>query len=147
MKIMAMLTRFDPLRDMARLQEEMTRLLDDRRFTQGESVGWTPSCDIYEDEEGVSLRFELAGVDPKDVEVRFENGVLTLKGERKLEKEDRRDNYHRIELEYGTFTRSFALPSTVDAEKIRAEAKNGLLLVSLPKRAEARPRSIQVKVS
>ena len=91
--------------------------------------------------------FELAGVDPKDVEVRFENGVLTLKGERKLEKEEKRENYHRVELNYGTFTRSFSLPGTVDAEKIRAESRNGVLTVTLPKKPEAKPRSIQVNVS
>ena len=144
---MAMMTRWEPLRDLARLQDEMARMLEDRRFATGESVGWTPGCDIYEDEEGVSLRFDLAGVDPKDVEVRFENGVLTLKGERKLEKEDKRENYHRIELNYGTFTRSFSLPGTVDAEKIRAESRNGVLPVTLPTTPEAKPRSIQVKVS
>jgi HSP20 family protein len=145
---MAMLTRFDPFRDLARLQEEMGRVFgEDRMFRPGESVGWTPSCDIYEDDEGLALRFELAGVEPKDVDIRFENGVLTLRGERKLEKEEKRDNYHRVELDYGTFTRSFSLPATVDAEKIRAESKNGVLTVTLPKKAEAKPRSIQVKVS
>ena len=144
---MAILTRYEPFRDLARLQNEMSRLFDEGAFRPGESMGWTPACDIYEDEEGVTLRFELAGVEPKDVDVRFENGVLTLRGERKLEKEEKRDNYHRIELGYGTFTRSFSLPSTVDPEKIRAEAKNGVLAVSLPKRVEARPRSIQVKVT
>ena len=143
---MAIMTRWDPFRDVARLQDDMARMLEDRRFAAGESVGWTPACDIYEDEEAVTLRFELAGVEPKDVDVRFENGVLTLRGERKLEKEDRRDGYHRIELGYGTFTRSFSLPGTVDAEKIRAESRNGVLVVTLPKRVEARPRSIQVKV-
>ncbi len=144
---MALLTRFEPFRDMARLQDEMSRLFDDRFFKAGESVGWTPACDIYEDEDGVTLRFELAGVEPKDVDVRFENGVLTLKGERKLEREDRRENYHRVERSYGTFTRSFSLPGTVDAEKIRAESKNGVLSIYLPKRDEAKPRAIQVKVS
>ncbi len=145
---MAIMARWEPFRrDVARLQEEMSRLFDDRLFRAGESVGWTPACDIYEDEEGVTLRFDLSGVEAKDVDVRFENGVLTLKGERKLEQEDKRENYHRIERSYGTFTRSFSLPGTVDAEKIRAEAKNGVLSVHLPKRAEARPRSIQVKVS
>jgi HSP20 family protein len=143
---MAMMTRWEPLRDLARLQDEMNRLFDDRLHDGGESVGWTPPCDVYEDEEGVSLRFELAGVDPKDVDIRFENGVLTLRGERKLEREDKRENYHRIERAYGTFTRSFALPGTVDADKIRAETKNGVLVVTLPKRADARPRAIQVKV-
>lgn len=145
---MAMLTRFEPFRDLARLQDEMSRIFgEDRLYRAGESVGWTPACDIYEDEESVTLRFELAGVEPKDVEVRFENGVLTLRGERKLEHEEKRENYHRVELGYGTFTRSFTLPGTVDAEHIRAEAKNGVLAVTLPKRAEAKPRAIQVKVT
>lgn len=144
---MAMMTRWEPFRDLARLQDEMSRLFDERVYRNSESVGWTPACDIYEDEEGVTLRFELAGVEPKDVDVRFENGVLTLRGERKLEKEEQRDNYHRIERSYGTFTRSFTLPGTLDAERIRAESKNGVLTISLPKRAEAKPRSIQVKVT
>jgi HSP20 family protein len=144
---MAILTRWEPFRDLARLQDEVNRMFDERSFRAGESVGWTPRCDIYEDDEGVSVRFELAGVEPKDVDIRFENGVLTMKGERKLEREDKRENYHRVELEYGTFTRSFTLPGTVDADKIRAEAKNGILTVFVPKRPEAKPRSIQVKVS
>jgi HSP20 family protein len=143
---MAMMTRWEPFRDIARLQDEMSRLFEDRRFGAGESVGWTPACDIYEDEEGVALRFELAGVDPKDVDVRFENGVLTVKGDRKLEREEKRENYHRIERSYGTFTRSFSLPGTVDADKVKAETKNGVLTITLPKKAEAKPRAIQVKV-
>jgi HSP20 family protein len=145
---MAITTRWDPARDLARLQEEVSRLFDDRMpMRSGESVGWTPACDVYEDEEGVSLRFDLAGVEPKDVDIRFENGVLTLRGERKLEREDKRDNYHRVELAYGTFTRSFSLPATIDPEKIQASSKNGVLTVHLPKKAEAKPRAIQVKVS
>jgi HSP20 family protein len=140
--------RYEPFRELARLQDEVSRLFDDRHlYRSGESVGWTPPCDIYEDEEGVTLRFDLSGVEAKDVDVRFENGVLTIRGERKLENADHRDWYHRVELAYGTFTRSFALPGTVDPERIRAEAKNGLLSVWLPKRAEAKPRSIQVKVN
>jgi HSP20 family protein len=145
---MAMLNRWDPFRDLQRLQEEMGRVFDDRLgLRSSESVGWTPAVDIYEDEEGVALRFDLAGVDPKDVDIRFENGTLTLRGERKLEREDKRDNYHRLELPYGTFTRSFSLPATIDPDNIRAESKNGLLTVHLPKKAEAKPKSIQVKVS
>ena len=145
---MTMLTTWHPLRELARVQEEMNReLADERVFRAGESVGWTPSCDIYEDGEEIVVRAELAGVDPKAVEIRFENGVLTLKGERKLELEEKRENYHRVELSYGTFTRGFSLPSTIDAEKIRAESKHGVLLVHLPKKPEAKPKSIQVKVS
>jgi HSP20 family protein len=144
---MAMMTRWEPFRDLARLQDEVSRLFDDRSYRGSESVGWTPAVDIYEDEESVTLRFELAGVEPKDVDVRFENGVLTVKGERKLEKEDKRENYHRVERSYGTFTRSFTLPGTLDPERIKAEAKNGVLQITLPKKAEAKPRAIQVKVS
>jgi len=146
---MATLTRWDPFRELARLQEEMNRSLGDDRlqFRAGESVGWTPACDIYEDDEEIVVRAELAGVEPGDVELRFENGVLTLKGERKLEKEDRRENYHRLELSYGTFTRGFSMPATIDSEKIRAESKQGVLHIHLPKKPEAKPKSIQVKVS
>ena len=145
---MTTLTKFDPWREMSRAQEEMGRLLDDRFvFRAGESLGWTPATDIYEDEEGLTLKFELAGVEPKDVDIRFENGVLTIKGERKLEKEEKKENYHRVELSYGAFNRSFSLPPTVDADKIEAESKVGVLVVHLPKKAEAKPKSIQVKVN
>jgi HSP20 family protein len=146
---MALMARWDPFRELARVQEEMSRARGDERllFRAGESVGWTPACDIYEDGEEIVVRAELAGVEPKDVEIRFENGVLTLKGERKLEMEENRENYHRVELSYGTFTRGFSLPASIDAEKIRAESKHGVLLVHLPKKPEAKPKSIQVKVN
>ena len=144
---MALLTRFDPWRELARMQEDLGRAFDDRMaFRGGESLGWTPRTDIYEDGEALTLRFELAGVDPKDVDIRFENGTLTLKGDRKLDREDLRDNYHRIELEYGAFNRSFSLPTTVDPDHIRAESRNGILVVTLTKRPEAKPKTIQVKV-
>jgi HSP20 family protein len=145
---MAMLTRFDPFRDLSRLQDEMLRTFDDRMtLRSGESVGWTPACDIMEDGENVVIRFELAGVEPKDVDIRFENGVLTMRGERKMEKEEKKENYHRVEMSYGAFTRSFALPATVDPEKIKAESRNGVLTVTLAKKAESKPKAISVKVS
>ena len=144
---MAFLTRYDPLRDLARFQEEMSRLFDERLSFPAESLGWNPPCDIYEDGEEVAIRAALAGVEPKDVDIRFENGVLTLKGQRKMEKEEKKENYHRVEMSYGAFTRTFSLPATVDADKIRAESKNGVLVVHLPKKAEAKPKAIQVKVA
>jgi HSP20 family protein len=145
---MTMLARWDPWREMSRAQEEMSRLLEDRfALRAGESLGWTPATDIYEDEDGLTLRFELAGVDPKDVDIRFENGVLTIKGERRLDKEDKKENYHRVELSYGAFNRSFSLPPTVEADKIEATSKSGVLVVHLPKKAEAKPKTIQVKVN
>jgi HSP20 family protein len=145
---MAMLTRWDPWRELNRMQDEMSRLFDDRMgYRQGESLGWTPAADIYEDADGLSLRFDLAGVEPKDVDIRFENGVLTIKGERKLEREEHKENYHRVEMSYGAFNRSFSLPATVDPERIKAESKNGVLVVHLPKKPEGKPKSIQVKVA
>jgi HSP20 family protein len=142
------LTRWDPWRELQRVQDDMARLFDERLGgREGESVGWTPRVDIFEDGEGVALRFELAGVEPKDVDIRFENGVLTLRGERRLDREEDKENYHRVEMAYGTFTRSFSLPQTIDAEKIRADSKNGVLTVHLPKKPEAKPKAIQVKVS
>ncbi|HVP68076.1 MAG TPA: Hsp20/alpha crystallin family protein [Anaeromyxobacteraceae bacterium] len=145
---MALLTRYDPFRDLARFQEEVNRLFDERMTgSPAESLGWTPACDVYEDGEEVVIRAALAGVEPKDVDIRFENGVMTLKGQRRMEKEEKKDNYHRVEMSYGAFTRTFSLPATVDAEKIRAEAKNGILAVHLPKKAEAKPKAIQVKVA
>ena len=145
---MAILTRFDPFRDVFRLQDDVMRSIEDRQVGRGsESVGWTPACDIYEDGEAITVRVELAGVEPKDVDVRFENGVLTLRGERKLPNEEHQQNYHRVETSYGTFTRTFSLPGTIDSEKIRAEAKTGMLSIVLPKRAETKPRAIQVKIT
>src|SRR6266536_1410381 len=145
---MTMLTKWYPWRDLTRGQEELGTLFDQRfAWFAGESSGWTPATDIYEDEEGLTLRLELAGVDPKDVDIRFENGVLTIKGERKLERAEKKENYHRVELAYGAFNRTFTLPSTLDADKIEAQSKSGVLVVYLPKKAEAKPRSIQVKVN
>jgi len=144
---MAILARFDPFRDLSRIQEEvLSRMLDERGTQSAESLGWTPACDVFEDADEVIIRAALAGVDPKDVEIRFENGVLTMKGERKIEKEEQKENYHRVEMAYGSFTRTFALPTSVDPDKVRAESKQGVLSIHLPKRTEAKPRSIQVKV-
>lgn len=146
--VMAMLTRWDPFRTLSRLQEEMSQLFDERFTMQpGESVGWTPAANIYEDEDGFEIAFDLAGVEPKDVEVRFENGRLTVKGDRRLPDADKRDNYHRVEIDYGTFTRSFSLPGPVDGEKVKAESKNGVLTVTVPKKPEAKPKTILVKVT
>jgi len=146
------MTRWEPFREMARMQDELNRLFDDRlgRRRGGPEeelgVGFLPPVDVYEDNEGLVLTTELAGVDPKDVDVRVEEGVLTVKGERKLERADKKENYLRVERSYGTFTRSFTLPSTVDPEKVKAEFKNGLLRIAIPKREESKPRSIKVNV-
>ena len=146
---MSTIQRWNPGRDFARLQDEVNRLFD----TSGgltrstESYGWTPAVDVFEDTEGVTFKFDLPEVEPKDVDVRMEDGVLTVRGERKLEREDNREGYHRIERSYGVFARSFTLPATLEADKAVAEQKNGVLRIFVPKRAEAKPKSISVKVN
>jgi HSP20 family protein len=145
---MSIIQRWNPARDFVRLQDEVNRLFDTglgRNTT--ESYGWTPAVDVFEDTEGVTFKFDLPEVEGKDVDVRLEDGVLTVRGERKLEREDKREGYHRIERAYGTFARSFTLPATLDAEKVNAEHKNGVLRIFVPKRAEAKPKSINVKVN
>ena len=108
---------------------------------------WAPLVDIYEREGNIELKAELPGVDSKDVDVRVENNVLTLRGERRIDKEVKRESYHRVERAYGSFSRSFTLPSMVDTERIKAEFKEGVLHLTLPKKEEAKPRQISIKVS
>ena len=108
--------------------------------------GWIPSVDILEKDGNLILRAELPGMTEKQIELKLEGNTLTLKGERKMENEDKKNNYHRIESFYGSFTRSFRLPDTVDAEKINAEYKNGVLTVTMPQKPEVRPREIPVSV-
>jgi HSP20 family protein len=122
----------------------------DLRFEDAdrESLGvWNPPVDIIEDKDGLVLKAELPGMDKKDIEVRVENNVLTLQGERKRESETKEDGYYRCERAYGTFSRSFSLPTSVDTSKIGAEYKDGVLSVSLPKAEEAKPKQIDVKVA
>lgn len=107
---------------------------------------WMPSVDILEKENNLILRAELPGISEKEIDLKIEGNTLTLKGERKMETEDRKSSYHRVESYYGTFTRSFRLPDTVDSEKIKAEYKNGILTITLPYKPEAKPREIPVSV-
>jgi len=137
-----MLGRWDPFSELSRLQDEMGRFMTPGAGTR---VHFAPAVDIYEDKESIVLRAEVPGVKPDDLHVSVENHILTLSGTRRLEKEDKKDNYHRIERSYGSFTRSFALPTTVQTDKIDAETKDGVLTLRLPKRAEAQPRRIEVK--
>ena len=136
----------DPFRDVFALSDQLNRFFYPARREEGLAVAGFPAVNIYEDAEGLTLTAELPGLDPKAVEVKVENQVLTLSGERKLERADKRENYHRVESWTGRFTRSFSLPPTVDVEKIRAEQKHGLLRVFLPRREETKPRQIAVKV-
>ena len=107
---------------------------------------WVPSVDILEKDGNLILRAELPGLTEKQIELKLEGNTLTLKGERKMENEDKKSNYHRVESYYGTFTRSFRLPDTVDYDKINAEYKNGVLTVTLPQKPEVKPREIPVSV-
>src|SRR5262249_29959154 len=108
---------------------------------------WAPVVDIYEKDGNIVLKAELPGVDPKDVDIRLENNTLTLKGERKFDREVSKENYHRGERAYGAFTRSFALPNVVDQNNIKAEYKDGVLQMTLPKREEAKPKQIAINHS
>jgi HSP20 family protein len=146
-------TRWDPFRDLLGLQERMNRLFDDsvRNVRQGDEAlstsVWTPPVDIYETENEVIVKAELPEVNQKDIEIQVENNTLTLRGERKFDKEVKQENFHRIERSYGTFARSFTLPATIDQEKIRADYKDGILRVVMPKREETKPKQIKVAVS
>jgi len=147
------LARWEPFRDMASLHERIDRLFEDTlgrlRGELGEPFEgprWAPAVDIVETESEIVLKADLPGVDPKDVEINIENDTLSLRGERKYEKDVKEKGYRRLERAYGSFVRSFALPGTVDSEKIEAEYKNGVLEIKLPKRAEAKPKQIKVAV-
>ena len=148
------IVRWEPFRDLMSLQERMNRLFDEqarasRTGTADEwALGgsWAPAVDIYEQDGNIVMKAELPGIDPKAVDIRLENNTLTLRGERKLDKEVNEDNYHRVERSYGSFSRSFTLPTVVDQGNIKAEYKDGVLKLTLPKREEAKPRQIQVNV-
>jgi HSP20 family protein len=107
---------------------------------------WSPACDIYETDNEIVVKAELPEVKREDVKVSIENNVLTIHGERKFSEETKRENYHRLERSYGEFTRNFTLPSFVDTGKINAEFKDGMLRVTMPKREEAKPKQVEVKV-
>jgi HSP20 family protein len=147
------IVRWEPFRDLFqdrfvnRFFDEAfraTRPAADEEWALGGS--WAPAVDIYEQDGNLVLKAELAGVDPKNVDVRVENNVLTLRGERRLDSEVKRDNYHRVERSYGSFSRSFSLPTVVDTEKIKAEYKDGVLRLVLPKKEEAKPKQIEISV-
>jgi HSP20 family protein len=118
-------------------------------FGEGElsTRTWVPPVDIYENGDSLVLKAELPGINPDDVEIRVEDNTLYLKGERKFEKEVKEQNYHRVERSYGTFTRSFSLPNTIDADKVAASYKDGVLTLTMPKKEEAKPKTIKISVS
>lgn len=144
------LTRFDPFRDLAVLHDRMNRLFGEAYTAREEGTlsQWVPAVDIFQNEQKeLVLKAELPEVAREDVAVTVENNTLTLSGERKLDREVRKDQFHRIERAYGSFSRSFSLPATVDSTKIAAEFKNGVLTIRLPFREESKPRSINIDVA
>ena len=146
-----LLTRYEPWSAMRHLQNEMSRVFDSAAVTEAEDGSnvatsrWTPAVDIREDAERFVITADVPGIDPEDIEVTMESGVLTIKGERKLEAKDEGDNgYRRVERVYGSFYRRFTLPDTADAEAISANGRHGVLEVVIPKRAALQPKRIAV---
>jgi HSP20 family protein len=148
---MTILTRLDPFRELNTLQDRMNRLFRDSvaAETQDQALAtsaFAPAVDVYEDEHNITLKIEVPGIDEKDIDVRIENNTLTVHGERKFEKDEKEENFRRVERQYGSFTRSFTLPTTVDAEKVSANYDKGILKITLAKKAEAKPKQIKVNV-
>ncbi|MBV8902931.1 MAG: Hsp20/alpha crystallin family protein [Acidobacteriia bacterium] len=123
-------------------QDSLSRL-----FSEPASRPWSPAVDVYENGNELVLKADLPEIDPKNVGIQLENGTLTLKGERKFEEQKKSQAYHRIERGYGTFVRAFTLPETVDAEKVKADYKNGVLTVTLPKKEVAKPKTVNIEVA
>jgi HSP20 family protein len=147
------LARSDPFADLASLHDQMNRLFRNTRSSREHSPeeylvssGFAPPLDVYEDDHNITLKIEVPGIDEKDIDVRIENNVLTVHGERKFEKEEKEENFHRVERQYGSFTRSLTLPSTVDPDQVHANYDKGVLRISLAKKAEAKPKQIKVNV-
>ena len=133
---MTVLTRWDPFREFTTLQDRMNRLFRDNYGEGQEALStstFAPPVDVYEDEHNVTLKIEVPGIDEKDIDVRIENNLLTVHGERKFETEEKEENFRRVERQYGSFTRSFTLPSTVNPEQVQAHYDKGILKIQLAK--------------
>ena len=151
---MSLLTRWEPFREFSTMQDRMNRM--NRLFRESYSpevpeealttTSFAPPVDIYEDEHTISLKLEVPGIDEKDIDVRIENNTLTVHGERKFEKEEKEENFRRVERQYGSFTRSFTLPSSIDTGQVSAHYEKGVLKINLAKKAEAKPKQIKVNV-
>ncbi len=143
------ITRWDPFREVSVLQNRLNSLFRD--FNEGDgpltTASFVPAVDIYEDAQKVVLKLEVPGIEEKDLDIRVENHTLTVKGERKFEKEEKEENFHRIERRYGSFFRAFTLPTTVDTENVKASYSAGVLKLELNKKAEAQPKQIKINVA
>jgi len=145
------ITRWDQSRGLTSLQDQLNRLFEDS-FTRDRSghadlATWAPPVDIYETENELVVKADLPDLQDKDIDVRVENNTLTIRGERKFEKDTNEDNYLRVERAYGSFMRSFSLPNTVSSDSIQAEYRNGVLTLHMAKREESKPKRIKISVS
>jgi HSP20 family protein len=151
---MTLLTRWEPFREFSTMQDRMNRM--NRLFRESYSpegpeealttTSYAPPVDIYEDEHNITLKLEVPGIEEKDIDVRIEGNTLAVHGERKIEKEEKEENFRRVERQYGEFTRSFTLPSSVDPDQVTAHYDKGVLKINLAKKAEAKPKQIKVNV-
>jgi HSP20 family protein len=151
---MTLLTNWESLREFSAMQERMNRM--NRLFRESYSpegpeealttTTLAPPVDIYEDEHNIVLKIDVPGIDERDIDVRIQNSALTVHGERKIEKEEKEENFRRVERQYGSFTRSFTLPSSVDPGQVSAHCDKGVLKINLAKRVEAKPTQIKVSV-
>jgi HSP20 family protein len=151
---MTRLTSWESLREFSALQERMNRM--NRLFRESNSpegpeealttTTLAPPVDIYEDEHNIVLKIEVPGIDESDIDVRIQNNTLTVHGERKIEKDEKEENFRRVERQYGSFTRSFTLPSSVDPGQVSAHCDKGVLKINLAKKAEAKPTQIKVNI-
>jgi len=147
---MATIARLEPFRGLSTLQDQFNRLFNESFRNSGQESAlttWAPAVDIYETPNELVVKADLPDVNEKDIDVRVENNLLTIRGERKFEKSVSEENFLRVERTYGSFSRSFSLPNTLNAEAIAAEYKNGVLTVTLPKREETKPRQVKVNVT
>jgi HSP20 family protein len=138
-------------RDLSAVQDRMNRILRESFSPESSDAALTtsnfaPPVDVYEDEHNITLNIEVPGIDEKDINVSIENNTLTVHGERRLEKDEKEENFHRIERMYGSFTRTFTVPNTVDPEQVTAHYEKGVLKIRLAKKAEAKPKQIKVNV-
>ena len=146
---MRTIARWEPFRGATTLQDQVSRLFNDvleRNAEESSLTAWAPAVDIYETEQELVVKADLPDVDPKDLDIRVENNILSIRGERKFEKKVSEESYLRVERSYGAFARSFTLANTVNSEAIKAEYHDGVLTLSIPKREEAKPKQIKVNV-
>ncbi len=142
------LVRYEPWGMLSQLRRDMDRMFENQAEGEESSTiatsAWVPAVDIKETEDGFEIHADIPGVDPKDIDVHMENGVLTIKGERESEKKEEKEGYKRVEREWGSFYRRFSLPDTANADKISAKSKNGVLEITIPKQEKAQSRKISV---